>query len=118
MLETNGRRNYLKRPWAVTILGGLFIVAGVVGLVYHAANEPTTWALALISLIRIAAIVGGVFLLRGHSWARWLLVVWLAFHVVVSAFHSTGQVAAHVVLLVVVSYFLFQDRAADYFRQA
>jgi hypothetical protein len=108
----------LKRPWAVTILGWLFIVAGLVGLLYHAAHERTSWALALISLIRIAAIVGGIFLLMGHSWARWVLVAWLAFHVVVSAFHSVGQVAAHVVLLAVVAYFLFMDRAANYFRPA
>ncbi|HET8964664.1 MAG TPA: hypothetical protein VFN20_00520 [Candidatus Acidoferrum sp.] len=108
----------MKRPWAVTILGLLFIVAGTAGLLYHAANERTTWALTLISLIRIAAIVGGIFLLLGHSWARWLLVAWLAFHVVVSAFHSVGQVAAHAVLLAVVAYFLFKDRAANYFRPA
>jgi hypothetical protein len=108
----------MKRPWAVTILGGLFIVAGLVGLVYHATNERLNWELALVSLVRIAAIVGGVFLLMGHSWARWLLVAWLTLHVVVSAFHSVGEVAAHVVLLVVVSYFLFKDRAADYFRPA
>ena len=108
----------MKRPWAVTILGWLFIVAGLVGLLYHAAHERTSWALALISLIRIAAIVGGIFLLMGHSWARWVLVAWLAFHVVVSAFHSAGQVAAHAVLLVAVAYFLFKDRAAEYFRPA
>lgn len=105
----------------MTVLGGLFIVAGTVGLVYHAANERTSWALALISLIsliRIAAIVGGIFLLLGHSWARWLLVAWLALHVVISAFHSAGQVAAHAVLLLVVAYFLFKDRAAEYFRPA
>ena len=108
----------MKRPWAVTVLGVLFMVAGTVGLVYHAANERTSWALALISLIRIAAIVGGIFLLLGHRWARWLLVAWLAFHVVISVFHSVGQVAAHAVLLVVVAYFLFRDRAAEYFRPA
>jgi hypothetical protein len=108
----------VKRPWAVTVLGVLFIVAGTVGLVYHAANERTSWALALISLIRIAAIVGGIFLLLGHGWARWLLVAWLALHVVISAFHSAGQGAAHAVLLMVVAYFLFKDRAAEYFRPA
>jgi uncharacterized membrane protein HdeD (DUF308 family) len=108
----------MKRPWAVTILGGLFIVAGLVGLVYHATSERLNWELALISLVRIAAIVGGVFLLMGRSWARWLLLAWLALHVVVSAFHSVGEVAAHLVLLLLVGYFLFKDRGADYFRAA
>ena len=38
----------------------------------------------------------------GHNWARWLLVAWLAFHVVVSGFHSMSEMAAHAVLLIVV----------------
>jgi len=45
-------------------------------------------------------------------------VAWLAVHVVISAFHSAGQLAAHAVLLVVVAYFLFKDRASEYFRPA
>jgi len=105
----------MKRPWAVTILGMLFIVAGSLGLFYHVSHESLSWELVLISLLRLAAVVGGAFLLLGRSWARWLIVGWLAIHVVVSAFHSTQQMVMHFVLLVVVAYFLFQDRAAGYF---
>lgn len=108
----------MKRPWEVTILGLLFIVAGFVGLSYHVTQEKLSWEMALNSLLRLLAVIGGIFLLLGRSWARWLTVGWLAFHVVVSAFHSMQQMAAHAVLLMIVAYFLFKDRAAEYFRPA
>ena len=34
----------------------------------------------LIEIIRVAAIVGGAFMLRGHNWARWLVLAWIGFH--------------------------------------
>lgn len=109
----------MKRPWEVTILGLLFIVAGSVGLFYHVTQDKLNWEMVLISLLRLLAVVGGLFLLLGRSWARWLTVGWLALHVAVSAFHSIEEMAAHAVLLVIVAYFLFKDRAAaDYFRPA
>jgi hypothetical protein len=107
-----------KRPWAVTVLGLLFIVAGLVGLLYHLTQEKLGWELLLISLLRLLAVIGGSFLLLGRNWARWLTVIWLAVHVVISAFHSLEQMAAHAVLLVIVAYFLFNDRSAEYFRPA
>ena len=62
------------------------------------------------------AVVGGIFLLLGHGWARWLLLAWLALHVVVSTFHSVSETLAHVVLLMVVSYFLLGSGASKYFK--
>lgn len=108
----------MKRPWPVTILGLLFIAAGLVGLFYHLSQEKVSWELALISLLRLLAVIGGTFLLFGRNWARWLAVIWLAMHVVISAFHSAEQMAAHAVLLAIVVYFLFRDRSANYFRPA
>lgn len=106
----------MKRPVPVTILGGLFIVAGLVGIAYHLSERPVDSSIILITFIRILAIVGGVFLLMGHNWARWLLVAWLAFHVVVSGFHSLSEMAAHAVLLIVVAYFLFTPPDSKYFQ--
>jgi hypothetical protein len=110
--------NAMKRPIPVTILGGLFVAAGLVGIAYHVSERPVDTSIILITFIRIIAIVGGVFLLVGQNWARWLLVAWLAFHVVVSAFHSLSEMAAHAVLLIVVAYFLFTPPASAYFRPA
>src|SRR5262249_39079375 len=61
------------------------------------------------------AIVCGVFLLRGSNWARWLLLAWIAFHVVLSAFHNVFELAMHSLLLVVVAYCLFRPRTSAYF---
>jgi hypothetical protein len=108
----------MKRPFQVTILGCLFILAGLVGLVYHLSERPLDHWIVLISTVRIVAVVGGVFLLLGHGWARWLLLAWLAVHVVVSAFYSLSESIAHVVLLIAVGYFLLGPPASKYFQSA
>jgi hypothetical protein len=106
----------MKRPIPVTILGLLFIVVGLIGLVYHLSQRPLDRWVALISLIRVVAVVGGVFLLKGRNWARWLMLGWLGFHVGVSAFHSLSDCIAHAVLLLVVAYFLLTPPDSQYFQ--
>ena len=108
----------MKRPIPVTILGGLFIAAGLVGLLYHLSERPLDRSTLLVSFIRAIAIVGGVFLLRGYNWARWLLLAWVAFHVVVSMFHTVSETLAHAVLLAVVAYFLLTPPDSKYFQPA
>ena len=108
----------MKRPLAVTILGGLFIVAGLASLAVHLSHRPLDHWIVVIVLAPILAVAGGVFLLLGHGWARWLLIAWPAFHVVVSAFRSLPQLIAHLVLLAIVAYFLLRPPACDYFRAA
>src|ERR1700675_1044094 len=106
----------MKRPIPVTILGFSFIVAGLLGLAYHLSDRPLDRWVALISLIRIIAVVGGVFMLKGRNWARWLMLGWLAFHVGVSAFQSLSDCIAHAVLLLVVAYFLLTPLDSQYFH--
>jgi hypothetical protein len=108
----------MKRPLPVTILGCLFIVVGLVGVVYHLSESPLDRWIVIISIVRIIAVVGGVFLLMGHNWARRLILAWLAFHVVVSAFRSLAESIAHVALLMVVGYFLLRPPASKYFQSA
>jgi hypothetical protein len=106
----------MKRPLPVTILGYLFIATGLASLATHLSDRPLDHWIVLIAIVRIAAVVGGVFLLMGRGWARWLLLAWLAFHVFVSAFHSVSQSLAHVVLLIAVGYFLLAPSASVYFQ--
>lgn len=108
-----------KRPLAITVISWLFIAAGSVGLVYHLSelNAHNRQELVWVSFVRLLAIVSGVFMLRGSNWARWLLIVWIAYHVVLSAFHSPMEVAVHGLLLCVVAYFLFCPSASAYFRR-
>ena len=108
----------MKRPLTITILGCLFIAVGSVGLLYHLTEWPPDRWIVLISSIRILAIVGGIFLIRGHNWARWLLLAWLALHVGISALHSVSETAAHAVLLIAIAYFLLAPPASNYFRSS
>jgi len=109
-----------RRPWAVTIIGWLFIAAGAVGVAYHITElnpaDPFGNDTLLLTAVRLLAVLGGVFALRGRDWARWLLLAWIAFHVGVSAFHPHQGLVAHAVLLVVVARFLLRPPAAGWFR--
>lgn len=108
------------RPRSVTVISFVFIAAGVVGLVYHAADFKSQQSppseVVWISLIRLMAIVCGACMLTGRNWARWLAVAWMAYHAVLSAFHSWFDVAVHGAMLAVFVYVLFRRSASRYFR--
>jgi hypothetical protein len=106
----------MKHPIPVTILGCLFIIVGLVGLPYHLSQRPLDRWIVVICFIELVAVVGGVFLLKGRSWARWLMLAWLAFHVVESAFNSLSDCIAHAVLFLVVAYFLLTPPDSKYFQ--
>jgi len=57
-------------------------------------------------------------MLRGRNWARWLLLIWIAYHVILSGVHSLFQLVVHGLLFAVIAYFLFRPRASAYFRGA
>src|SRR2546429_2754341 len=50
-------------------------------------------------------------LFRGSNWARWLTVVWIAYHPILSGFDSLNELAVHAVLLLVSAYVLFRPGA-------
>jgi hypothetical protein len=50
-------RQRMKRPIAVTVLGGLFIVAGTVGLVYPLRERPLEPQIVLVSVIPVRRFV-------------------------------------------------------------
>jgi uncharacterized membrane protein HdeD (DUF308 family) len=97
--------NSMKRPFQVTALGWLFMAMGILSTIYHLWKGPLDRWTAPILLVGIIAVVAGIFLLRGAGWARWLVLAWLAFHVVVSALNSLSDAMPHFVLLLVVGYF-------------
>jgi len=108
-----------KRPIAVTIIAVLYLLVGTAGFVAHLIPILKSRALhsddALVEFTEIIAIVCGVFLLRGHNWARWLTMAWMAFHVAMS-FDSLQKLVVHVLFLVVIAYFLFRPGAKTYFQ--
>ncbi|HEV2274135.1 MAG TPA: hypothetical protein VGR96_08215 [Acidobacteriaceae bacterium] len=109
-----------KRPLAVTFLGWLFVAAGAGAVAMSVKQFEAQGAphheLVWILLLNSAAIVCGIFLLRGSSWARWLALAWMAGHVVLSLFHSLQEAAVHLLLFFLIAYLLFREDAKVYFR--
>jgi hypothetical protein len=104
----------------VTIISLILIATGALGLVYHltdlAAPHPFQYDVVWISLVRLIAIVCGVYMLRASNWARWLSLAWIAFHVILSIFHSLFQLGFHILVCAAFAYFLFRPRTSEYFR--
>jgi hypothetical protein len=109
-----------KRPRSVTVISCLFIAAGAIGLAYHATEfktqRPFQSDLVWVCFVRLLAILCGAFMLRGSNWARWLLIVWIGYHVILSAFHTLFELVMHSLLFAVVAYFLLRPQASAYFR--
>ena len=109
-----------KRPLSITIISWLFVAPGVIGLAYHAtefkAQRPFEYDVVWVCFVRLLAVLSGALMLRGSNWARWLLLVWMAYHVVLSVFHSPFELVIHSLLFAAVAYFLFRPQASAYFR--
>jgi hypothetical protein len=111
--------NTSKRPISVTIIAALYLAVGAGGFAVHfrelLAHHPDAVG---IELTELTAILCGVFLLRGDNWARWLALAWIAFHVVLSAFHAIPEFAIHALFCAVIAWVLFRPESARYFRGA
>lgn len=114
-----------KGPRSITVISWIFIALGSIGflasLLPYLDADPAQRIVYLkahwmVHLARILAVVSGVLMLYGFGWARWLLVVWMGFHIVLSALHSTLQLLMHSLLFAVILYFLFRPQASRYFR--
>lgn len=114
------------RPLSITIIGWLFVLGGCIALIsgllpmfnattaQRVADLKSHW---MVHVSRTAEIIGGLFLLRGRNWARWLLVLWMAFHIVIAALHDALQLAIHVAIFSVILFFLFRRPAAEFFAR-
>lgn len=122
----------MPRPRSITVIAWIFVAAGVVGLLNDLWPLLTSGAAAQLAKLksdgfadlgpawttRLLAIVGGIWLLRGRDWARWLLVLWMVFHIVLSLFESWEKLLVHCVIFLPILYFLFRNTAQVYFRTA
>ena len=111
-----------KRPISITILSWLYIVVGALSTAAHYADfriqKPTLNEVVWITILGAAAIVAGVFMLEGRNWARWLALLWMATHVVISAFHPMQELLIHSALLLLFACLLFRREAREYFSTA
>ena len=106
------------RPRSITIISWLFIIFGSIALLSGVLPFRDLMSHWYVHLSRLLMIVAGVFMLKGHNWARWLLVLWIAFHIVISALHSPLFLLMHVLIFSVILYFVFRREASAYFLAA
>jgi hypothetical protein len=112
----------MKRPLSVTVLSWIYIVMGTVGFIYHlkefnlrdAFHDDTLW----IEILRILAVVAGIFMLKAANWARWLAIAWIAFHVAISFYNGWQQVVMHSIFLALFVFFLTRPAVNVYFRRS
>src|SRR5262245_1346792 len=115
-----------KRPTSITIISWIFIIFGgaafLLSLRPLADSASAQWIaerpfeFLLIPVIQVLALLSGLFMLYGFNWARWLLVVWVGSHVIISAMNSAFELIVHSLLFVVVLYIIFRPPAGEYFR--
>lgn len=117
-----------RRPLPVTVLGWLFVCFGVISslaavlaMMGIAGAEGSAQArmsefLPMVVVQAVAA-VGGALVLRANRFGRWLLVAWMAYHVVLSGFHEPIALIVHGAMLAAIVYLLFRSDASAYFRR-
>lgn len=107
-------------PKSVLAIGILFVGVGLLDSYWGLApllGSTAHWKgddLEVFS-IGVAALVGGLWTLKGCNWARWLLAIWMVLHIALSAL-SRLAVAIHVAIFVIVIAALFNPAASRYFR--
>jgi hypothetical protein len=108
----------------------VFIVAGLAGLLNDLWPLLTSGAAdqmaklradGLADLVpawttRVMAIVGGIGVLRGRNWGRWVLAAWMVLHIGLSFLHSLTEVLLHTAIFTPLAYFLFSRSADPFFR--
>lgn len=108
-----------KCPISIAILGWLYIAVGVLTTAAHyeefRTQKPMLNEVVWITVLGLAAVVSGAFMLSGRSWARWLALAWMAAHVAISAIHPHYDLIVHSVLLVLIGYLLLRREAQAFF---
>ena len=117
----------MKRPITVTLLSILFILIGIANtfkaiwpLLGGSGAHITGHELMDSSLVFVSAVLallGGVLMLRGANVGRWLVLIWMALHVLLSIFHKPLELAIHSLLLVVLIALLLFGSGGRYFAR-
>ena len=115
---SSGQRPARPRMPSLIVVGAIFVILGALDIWRGIAPLFISGHLAAddteVLAIGIAAIVGGIGVLRGMNWARWLLAVWTTFHVAISV-GQPKQFVAHLVIFGGIMYLLFRRRASEFF---
>ncbi|MDX2119805.1 MAG: hypothetical protein SF070_01960 [Gemmatimonadota bacterium] len=120
----------MRRPRSITLVAWIFIVVGAAGILKDLWPLLTADAAQHLARLkadgladlgpawttRLLGVVGGVGLLHHRTWARWLLVAWMAFHLGISVMHSLIEVVMHAVIFAPLVYLMFRRSGAPYFQ--
>ena len=107
-----------RRPLSILVLACLYIAVGGIGFIVHFHDLLThpqegVW----IELTELVGLISGVWMLRRQNWARWLALIWIVFHVILSVFHPLRELMIHATFCVVIAWILLRPAAARYFRE-
>lgn len=106
--------NTKKRPLPVVLIACLYLIVGVGGFLLnlHAFGKPDFF---WIEITEVLAVIAGIFMLLGQSWARWLALLWMAFHVAIS-FEAPRNLVVHSLFFILIAWVLLRQEARQYFR--
>lgn len=107
-----------NRPVSVAVIAWVYIAVGAIGLVYHSSGlwKKGGWSGALmVEMVETAALLSGIFLLRGRNWARWVALAWIAFQVARSVFETGRGLIIHAVFCAVIAWVLLRPAAGRWF---
>ena len=111
-----------QRPRSVLLIGVLFIAIGLLDIWRGAiplTNTPVHLRgddLTVLS-IGLMALLGGIFMLQGYDWARWLLIAWMTLHVALWIRHPY-VLLGHVAIFGLILAGLFHPTASAYFQRS
>lgn len=110
----------IKRPVFVVVIAAVFIAMGLLDMWRGVA--PLTGSSAhlgsddlMVLTLGVAAMLGGIYAIRGHNWARWLLTAWMALHVALSM-RQPYMLLVHIAIFGLILAGLFYPAASAYFR--
>ena len=107
-----------RRPIAVLLVSYLYMAVGTIGFLVYLPKQTALQQYWLwIELTELLALFAGAFMFRGRNWARWLALVWMAFHVAIS-FPVVRQVVTHSVIFALIAWVLFRQDTQRFFRPA
>lgn len=109
-----------SRPWPIIVVALIFMIAGCAGFIYHFNDMFASGKEALdarwVEALRLAAIVCAILLWMGINWGRWLAIAWIAFHVIISFYHSISEVVSHIIILALITVLLYLPKSTAFFK--
>jgi hypothetical protein len=115
-----------KRPLSITVISWILIADGSIAILTSlkplsnpiAAQEIAEhrFLFLLILATRIYGILSAMLMLYGFNCARWLLVGWIGYHLILSGLDSFLQLFVLSLLFATILYFLFRPSAGKYFE--